>query len=696
MRVRLITGVLFLASLTVYLSTACRDTYWFDSPEFTTTAKNLDISHPPGYPLWNFLSHLATLVPVGNVDFRVAAFSSVCCALAVALFFRFMLSMGACLPAAVSAACTLAFLKQFWSLGVVAEVYGLEIVLLIGLLLSLRPWHKGPAMPCMPLSAFLAGCLVAHRPSDILFLPFLLGLAPLSMQLVPKATLWFSVAWTPYLYTWWHLTNRFSMGYFDYPKDLTTFYWIVTGKHYAENLFSLSLHDSLVELKNYLMLVVGDFGPLMLTFALVGLVTAYRRRSPELLTILGISMVNVLFCTNYNVIETNTMVLPSLVMVCWLVAIGVSTVLHFLNERGQTGIARTVIVLALALPLAQIPLNYGACDRSDYHEVSRYLRNLYEMVPQGGHSVVTTDVDALPVLYGRFCLGRRLDLGYTAVDEWLPDISKSMNEFLDRGDELYGPLFLVREEFDRARADFRLRRRGFLYRIEKRDAGPDEEEPVSQGRRFEEGVVFGGLQVPGPLITSPGLARIGMRWGIEARPEMVWPGVVLALYKPGAGTEDLPVATAIQPIGGLTEPAGRGTWLDDYWFRLPEDTPPGDYELRIGVLDLCPVTDSGVSNCSVTSSSRVTGASDAIECFDPAAIEGLDFWKERQMQYIEAIRLAVPYHTPSWRVRDWRRLLKSNLLIPHEEGPRLLPLGPIRVAAPPPDRRLSEKAPAPR
>src|SRR5205807_476944 len=152
-RLRLaIAALLFLGWLALYLSTASRDVYWFDSPELTTTAINLDISHPPGYPLWNFLAHAFTLVPVGTLAFRVAA--------------------------------------------------------------------------------FLAGCLVAHRPSDALLLPLLLGMSPLPAAKLPVAVPCFLAAYTPYAYTWWHLTHRFSMSYFDCPATLETFADIVTGRAY--------------------------------------------------------------------------------------------------------------------------------------------------------------------------------------------------------------------------------------------------------------------------------------------------------------------------------------------------------------------------------------------------------------------------------------------------------------------------------
>jgi Protein of unknown function (DUF2723) len=59
--------------LALYLALAARDVMFGDGPELVTAAITNTVAHPPGYPLWIVLGHLASLVPIGTPAFRVNA-----------------------------------------------------------------------------------------------------------------------------------------------------------------------------------------------------------------------------------------------------------------------------------------------------------------------------------------------------------------------------------------------------------------------------------------------------------------------------------------------------------------------------------------------------------------------------------------------------------------------------------------------
>lgn len=671
-RVRLVGWAVFAGCLAVYLATACRSVYWFDSPEFTTTAVNLDISHPPGYPLWNFAAHLFTWLPVGTQAFRVAAFSSVCAAAAAAMFFRLLVATGLGLPAALGASLMLAFCRQVWSLAVIAEVYAMELALLTGLLWSLMPGPGGRPMPRPALSALLAGSLVAHRPADVLFLPFLLALAVPARTELPRAAGWFAAAWLPHLYTWWHLRNRFSMNYFDYPADLTTYLGIVTGRLYAGSLFAASARDALVDFKNYLGLISDQFGPLLL-LAVAGLAIAVRARRGELLAIVGIFAANVVFAVNYNAVEADTMVLPSLAMLCWLAGMGLQAAVESAATAGGEGRLSTLArMVAIAAPLTLVALNWPACDRSRFDEVDRYLAEVSALAPRGAHLLAFNDVDSMALLYGRFCLQRRTDLGLTLVTRWDEGVAGTVRAQLARGARVLGSMQLPAAELDEARHAFRLRRQGFLFRLEDAHSGADGP-CVAGGEAFGEGVSLLSLEAPSRLPVWPGLAALEARWNLAARRAVRRPGVVLALAESSGGPDAGPIWSCILPVSGLEVAPGAGEWRDRYPFRLGPDVRPGRYRLLAGVVDLA--TLSGAAGPTGAS-----GAGGAIESFDPATMPVADHWREQFARTLACIRECVPYGVPSWRVTSWQALLAH--LVPTTTGGRLLDRGPVLVEPP--------------
>src|SRR5712692_2800521 len=78
--------VAFVAALGLYAWTLAPTVTLVDSGELIVAARTLGVAHPPGFPLYVLLAHLATLVPFGSVAGRVNFASALFAALAAALF----------------------------------------------------------------------------------------------------------------------------------------------------------------------------------------------------------------------------------------------------------------------------------------------------------------------------------------------------------------------------------------------------------------------------------------------------------------------------------------------------------------------------------------------------------------------------------------------------------------------------------
>src|SRR5215210_6603548 len=97
-------GLLFLLFLALYVRTAAPSVLSGDSAEFQMAAPLLGVPHPTTYPLYVLLGKLATLViPFGDLAWRVTIVSSICAALAVALFYAMIRRLIAAGPALIGA-----------------------------------------------------------------------------------------------------------------------------------------------------------------------------------------------------------------------------------------------------------------------------------------------------------------------------------------------------------------------------------------------------------------------------------------------------------------------------------------------------------------------------------------------------------------------------------------------------------------
>src|SRR6185369_9118757 len=78
-------AVVFLTSLVLYVCTLAPTVTLVDSGELIVAARSLGVAHPPGFPLYVLLAHLATVFPLGSIAARVNFASALFAALASGL-----------------------------------------------------------------------------------------------------------------------------------------------------------------------------------------------------------------------------------------------------------------------------------------------------------------------------------------------------------------------------------------------------------------------------------------------------------------------------------------------------------------------------------------------------------------------------------------------------------------------------------
>ena len=82
-RVMIVCGLaVFAFSLALYVWTLAPTVTLVDSGELIVAARTLGVAHPPGFPLYILLAHLASIVPLGSVAARVNFASAIFAALA--------------------------------------------------------------------------------------------------------------------------------------------------------------------------------------------------------------------------------------------------------------------------------------------------------------------------------------------------------------------------------------------------------------------------------------------------------------------------------------------------------------------------------------------------------------------------------------------------------------------------------------
>ena len=153
----------FLLSLVAYALTAAPSIWWLDSSEFAAASFELGISHPPGHALALLFGRLCMLLPLGSLAFRANLASALASAGAAAVLFvvawdlsgsvreAVAMKRGEPPPAgswsrgltALGAALLLSLSLSAWMQATRAEVYALNLLLLLVALQRLLAWDRG-------------------------------------------------------------------------------------------------------------------------------------------------------------------------------------------------------------------------------------------------------------------------------------------------------------------------------------------------------------------------------------------------------------------------------------------------------------------------------------------------------------------------------------------------------------------------
>jgi 4-amino-4-deoxy-L-arabinose transferase-like glycosyltransferase len=355
-----------------------------DSGEFQTMAILLGHTHPTGYPVYLALARLLSVLPIGEVAWRVSLFSAVTAALTVAGVYAAGRLLTGHRAVAAAGALALAVSPTFWSQAIIAEVYAPGAAFLIWILVALLWWdatnrpyalfvagllgglslgvHMSVALLVPAVLVFVAATLIAKRAavSTPKSLAFALGgaLAGLAIMLLifllldwsnPAASYFQSVV-EPSRSAW-----GLSSEQIDGPFDRLLFGW--SARQFRSFMFA----DPAAVMPE----LAGRYGenlPSELAWPLVvlagiGAVGLLMRR-PRAASLLLIALATQWLCTfNYDIWDLYVFFIPTYVLLAVLAAAGLAVVVdmvgrlasHWGDCRAWADVVLAVLVLVIAV-----------------------------------------------------------------------------------------------------------------------------------------------------------------------------------------------------------------------------------------------------------------------------------------------------------------------------------------------------------
>ena len=518
---------LFLIAFSIYLVTLAPTITWrndgADGGDLITAAYTLGIAHPPGYPLYVVLGKLFTLLPIGDVAYRVNLMSAFFAAATIPLVY--LITLGLCRSvvspsnrslsrgggtrapwiAASAAALTFAFSPTLWSQATIAEVYTLNasfVALLFYLILKWRGEKRQRTAAgndkwggYLPLAAFIYGLSLGNHFSMLMLGPAVLLLiiegrldGRINLKGLLTAGLCFLLGLSIYLFLPLRAARHPPINWGD-PHTWSGFLWTVSGELYREFAFALPASHIPARASAWAGLLVQQFGWWGLLLGLIGLWRCLNEdRAFSAFSLLAFSAV-VVYAIGYNTTDSYVYLIPSyLVFATWLGA-GIHHVLTTLRQAIGRSKVKAAFAFAsalfLCLPFVSLGQNFSSLDLSKDRTAYEYGEKAFENLDPRSIVITDTDPHTFTLWYFSYVVGGRSDvvvlnralLGYSwyrnnmsLLYPWvyIPNDGVEALTHLIESNRADYPIYLTDND-PGLLTQYSFSRRGSLYRLEEQD-----------------------------------------------------------------------------------------------------------------------------------------------------------------------------------------------------------------------------------
>ncbi len=572
----------------------------FDSEEFQHAAYTLSVAHSTGYPLYLILGKIfTTLVPIGNIAYRMNLLSAILSAGAATLVYLNAMQLTQSRMASIAAAAIFATNSAIWRQAGVASVGPLNLLLLAAIMYALLLWraHRAPIEP----AAFLFGLSLTHHRSALFLLPAIIlfillddpGILTRTRDLA-RALLAFTLPLLLYLYI-----PIVGSGTPWYTNTLEGFINQISGNeagNYIRNT-PFDLAQAIVLIIQYLHDSFDYIGPLLIIIGAVSVVPRWNHWETPLddsrVTLFsGLAVLTYVgFATLVEGEHDRYFSLIFFLLIFWL-AIGVGGVENFferqLKSTWMQASARGALYAALLL-MMMLPLGdrYRLADWSSFDRVYKQWDEIFSLPIPRNATLVGNWPQLNAMRYMQRVENRRADLRFVgAAYDPTPQIEAARDAFADHRSIFLAP------GIDPLTGSFRYALLGSL--LEVRDAPrmqPPDSIPIPKNIAINPSLTLVGLGVSNALepykqteSIAPGrTVRVALDWRAEGSVKDFL--VRIRLYDPEAR---LISQKDEAPVRGLY-PASqwqRGEYVNDvHNFLIPAGTPPGEYKLEMAPLD---------------------------------------------------------------------------------------------------------------
>ncbi|MGA9351066.1 MAG: DUF2723 domain-containing protein [Anaerolineae bacterium] len=409
-----VDSIAFVLGLGLYVHTLAPTVLPSNSGEFQFVSDVLGIAHPPGYPLYTMLGKLFTLIPFGDVAYRVNLMSAFFAALTLAVVSRTVRRVTDSVWGGMVSAVTLGTATTFWAQATTANTRSLTAFFTALMLFALIHYAKKRREAYLILFALAFGLGITHHGSLVfLVLPFIAFLLVTDLSLFTrvrrllKPLLVFLLSLSVLLY----LPIRGALGSPFGPPDIATpagFLNHVLARGFRGDMFYFASSGLLLERFNVLTNILDfQFGLGLLVAAALGALIMLAKNWRLLLLCGGIIVVQDLIAITYRAPETVEYLIPAYVPLAIIIGYGAGVLGRWSRSQALNACLMSLFMLLGVIQLVQRYPSFALL--SDDRSARQYAESVMSNAPSEA-LILANWHWATPLWYLQYSEGMRPDV----------------------------------------------------------------------------------------------------------------------------------------------------------------------------------------------------------------------------------------------------------------------------------------------
>ncbi len=417
---------LFLFCFSVLILTIPSSVYLGDCGETITCSFTLGIQHPPGYPLFTLLGKIFSLLPIGDVSFRIYLFSLFLSVLNSIFIYFFILKnlqlFGIKNNLIVPFFSSLFYIFGWtiWQQSIIAKggIYILNIMFVILITIILFEIYKNKNIKYIYLFSFIFGLsLTHHHMSQIILLPvylFLLYKSHMHAFLKTKnyffILMFFILGISLYIYH--PLRAKTAILNWGDPSNLKNFLWVISRYQYFGSEISRSFLNSLNQILKFFLSLSYENLFAGIFFIIIGAIYLYKINKNIFIYFTVIILLFLIITASYlNLTKDRLYIMETYITpVYFPSSVFLSIGIYFLSNFFKKNIHFFTVIFSLLLILIQIFVFFPKLDKSRYFFAYDYNKNL--IISADYKSILFTAGDGIvfPTWYLKYVKNFRTDI----------------------------------------------------------------------------------------------------------------------------------------------------------------------------------------------------------------------------------------------------------------------------------------------